>query len=779
MSQEPDKKEHTLRKAFRVSKNVTKTFFSLVVKAAFLLVLLALLLASAGWIFFVKYFNAEQASSLIAKTLRETFDRPVYIGSVKLSFFNGIEIDTLEIWGGEQNPEEKFLSVKRAVARVNPLTLFENTLTINEVELISPKVNITLHEDGSTSLPKINIKKNGGADKKKDAQDAGIINIGGRPFSLKFEDWRVKNGMFTFIDTAAKRSYSVYEVELLLNNLKTDTPSDFKTSFIFRNTDKENISEAGLKAQGRVNLANFDPVGFNLRGVNAEITFLKAPVRITLDMDNIKNPFFSFDVKTPAFTSDDLSFYTNKKLNFAMPEASLKTSFNLKNNYKQISVTGFNISASDIKAGGSGSVDLRTSPFKADFKVKAESFSLESKDKIYPKLKKHKLKGVASLDFILKKETDAFTFPAFSAAFKNAGGTFGKFVIEKADGTVNAKSNFTDISGAAGAGTLHVMDTLFTDIKGTASWSQSKNNFAAAVTALVDGVPIKIDNKITHFNRESSRQVLGSVYLQKMDPEWFIEVIRNFVRAISQKEITPSANAAGQDPMAWLHDIKDGLPGFMANFKGLLTADEFTSPVLSGKEMSAEFDLKNMRDQGVKLNGTLDAVLKNGVIYQLEKKAEEGTIWGTAFQPFILMHRMEKAGSFKVGKVLKDVEYSEIALSVNLTDGDMDIVNFYMDGGTVAVSGEGWVNWVRETLNVNLWTIFKSASRSGAIAENMTDASGVPALAFRVHDRLASPKVEILRPRTSGATIQKATARGIRADFSKSKEFRNSAKEKE
>ena len=67
--------------------------------------------------------------------------------------------------------------------------------------------------------------------------------------------------------------------------------------------------------------------------------------------------------------------------------------------------------------------------------------------------------------------------------------------------------------------------------------------------------------------------------------------------------------------------------------------------------------------------------------------------------------------------------------------------------------------------------MFSNTSRSGALAENLTDESGNPALAFRISSSMLKPKLEMLRAKKTGETIRTAQEKGLTTDFKAGKDF--------
>ena len=112
-----------------------------------------------------------------------------------------------------------------------------------------------------------------------------------------------------------------------------------------------------------------------------------------------------------------------------------------------------------------------------------------------------------------------------------------------------------------------------------------------------------------------------------------------------------------------------------------------------------------------------------------------------------------------------------MAASARFENGKMQINNAYVVGPTLSAAVSGWTDWVHENFDIIIWTMFTNTSRSGALAENLTDESGNPALAFRVSSSMLKPKLEMLRAKKTGATIQAAEEKGLQTKFETGQEF--------
>ena len=136
-----------------------------------------------------------------------------------------------------------------------------------------------------------------------------------------------------------------------------------------------------------------------------------------------------------------------------------------------------------------------------------------------------------------------------------------------------------------------------------------------------------------------------------------------------------------------------------------------------------------------------------------------------------MMHRMERAGSFSVGRVLTDVKVTELGASVLFNNGAMQVNNAYSVGPTMSASVSGNTDWVKELFDLTIYTMFTNTSKSGVLAENLTDESGNPALAFRVSSSMTKPKLDMLRAKKAGQNIRNAQQQGVSTDFSRATKF--------
>ncbi len=738
-----------------------KSCFVLSLRTVLFTVMLLLLLAAGVWLLFLKTFNAQHISELITEELQKRLDRPVIISSLDLKFINTLELKGFSVLDTEGAPGYPLLSAESVTLQFKLLPLFRQQLIIDEVSLNSPRFNVVRQTNGTYNMPKIRTPKE---------KSVYTSELTGRKLAVSVEDWSVHNGVFSYKDLASGVSHAIYGLNLHFEQLRFDELSRFNLEMIVRNKWGDNISDMEIKGTGHVNFANFDWNKFALRSLRTQVFLFQKPVVLLIDLDNLRVPYFNVKASIPAFESKDLSLFHEEELGFSLPKVELSAQGLLENGYRFLKLDQVTASAQDIQVSASGNLDFTQAPFTADLTGNTNFFKLAGKNAYYPAIGQYKLNGQASVSAQVLREKGKFSLPFLNVQGKDVSGLFYGFKADGISGEFQAKQNFADLYARTTAGKVTVNKSVFDKLDLSASWRKG-NLYAYIASTELNGVPFKLSLSVNNL-KSVRRKIRTSIYWKDLDPMAFIGTVKDFVTVITpllKKGAKFKAPVEGE--LAWLRNFRDRLPNFMPNFAGNLTADTFSTQVLSGNRFSAEFDFTGMNAGMKNLSGPLKARLEGGVIHQMEKLAEEQQALNITFQPFILMHRMERAGSFKVGQVLKDVPFNDMAVSVDFDKGRMQINNAYTVGPTISAAVSGWTDWVNENFDIIIWTMFTNTSRSGALAENLTDESGNPALAFRVSSSMLKPNLEMMRAKKTGQTIQSAQEQGLSTSFKAAQEF--------
>lgn len=750
------------RRFIRWVWRLLKSCFFLTLRTVLFTVMLLLLVCSAVWLLFLKTFNAQHISERITEDLQKRLDRPVVISSLDLKFINTVELKGFTVLDTVGEAGQPLLSADSVTLRFKLLPLLEQKLVIDEVSLYGPRFSVVRGADGRYNIPKI-----------KPAKERSVyVSAGGtgRKFAVSVEDWTLKDGVISYKDLGTGVSHAVYKLNLHFERLRFDELSRFTVDMVLRNKWDNNISDMEIKGSGHVNFAGFNWSEFALRSLRAQVFLFQKPLSVLLDLDNLRTPYFNAKISAPAFESKDLSVFKTEGLDFSVPKAEFTAKGMLDKNYRLVRLTQAGASAADVKLDGRGTLDFSSEAYTADLNFSSNFFNLEGKQRYYAPMGQYKLTGQASLSGQVARTDGKYALSLFTAQVKDASGDIYGFKASGVTGEFQAKNDFSDLYAATTAGKVQVANSVFDKLNLSASWRKG-NLYAYIASTELNEIPFKMSLSVNNL-KSARRRIRTAIYLKHLDPMAFIGVVQDFTDVIVPL-ISGGVKfkAPVEGDLDWLRNFRDRLPAFMPNFAGSLSADTFSSQVLSGNRFNAEFDFTGLRAGMKGLTGTLDARLDGGVIHQMEKLAEEQRALNVTFQPFIIMHRMERAGSFKVGQVLKDVAFTEMAASTHFASGRMQINNAYVVGPTISAAVSGWVDWVSENFDIIIGTMFSNTSRSGALAENLTDESGNPALSFRVSSSMLKPKLEMLRAKKTGETVRSAQNKGLPTDFKTGQEF--------
>lgn len=737
-----------------------KSCFFLTLRTVLFTVMLVMLVFFVLWIVFLKTFNAQHISELITDELQKRLDRPVAISSLNLKFINTVELKGFTVMDTEGIPGQALLAADSVTLRFKLLPLLDQQLVIDEVSLNAPRFSMVRGKDGRYNIPQI---------KRSKDRSVYVSELSGQAFAVSVEDWTVKDGVISYKDLISGVTHAVYKLDLHFERLRFDELSRFTADMVLRNKWGDSISDMEIKGAGHVNFAGFNWSNFAVRSLRAQVFLFQKPLDVLLDLDNLRTPYFNVRVNVPAFESKDLSLFKADGVGFAVPKSVVTAKGMLDKNYRLVKLSQATASAADVKLEANGTLDFSSPAYAADLNVSSNFFNLAGKNRYYAPVGRYKLTGEGSVSGRVTRTDGKYSLPLFTAQVKDASGDIYGFKAENITGEFQAKKDFADLYAAVSSGTVRVAKSVFEKVNLSASWRKG-NLYAYIASANLNGIPFKMSLSVTNL-KSARRRIRTALYLKHLDPMAFIDVVRDFVDVIMPLTKGGKFKAPVEGDLAWLRNFRDRLPGFMPNFAGSLSADTFSSQVLSGNRFNAEFEFTGLRAGMKNLTGTLEASLEGGVIHQMEKLAEEQRALNVTFQPFIIMHRMERAGSFKVGQVLKDVPFTEMAASGHFASGRMQINNAYVVGPTISAVVSGWTDWVSENFDIIIGTMFSNTSRSGALAENLTDESGNPALSFRVSSSMLKPKLEMLRAKKTGEAVRAAQTKGLQTDFKTGQEF--------
>ena len=747
---------------FKAVKFSTKNFIEFLFFWSSLIVLCYL----SVWLLMIHYINANNVGEQIAHQLEKTLGRTVLISRVKFILPTTFILEDFKIIDSMAPDYKEMVSIKEVKLHFEIKPLLENKILVKEAVFENPIINIVKTPKGLLNIPEIHTKKN----TKNKGTEFDFTTKEGTPWQVLIQDWVLKNGTFAFRNLASNQSHSLNGLNLRFYNLEFNEDTLFDLNFIVRNRIKKRVIEAETSAKGKINFANFKPQEMALTDTELNVYQSKDPIQVKLNISNFMEPQINLNMSIPEIADSEIEFLFDTKNKYSFPATELALSGEIKDNFNQINISTFTLKNKEIQLNTNGNVNF-SDDINGAFTVQNAKIDSSKIALYYKVLQPFDLVGMVDVkgDFTFTKS--ALKTKKLTAKSNSLSSKIFNFTVQKAKVVFDATENFNKMKAVFEDGIFMVGKTKVTDIKGYTTLDYKKQDFyAIAESANLNGKPTRMSVGIKDVRQENKRKVKMLVATSELNPLEIFDIVQDFVNALSDpndKADTPQDTSE----LSWLRNFRTALPKFMINFRGSVYAQNFTSPVLSGKDFYANFDFKNLLPTMQKLNGNLEAKLSNGIIYKLEEAAENQKALGIAYQPFVIMNRMERAGSFKMGKILKDTPFDIMSGSVNFKNGNMTVNNYYVDGPVISAAISGNVDWVKESFDLYIMTMFKNTSKRGALSENLTDESGDPALAFTTYGSMLKPKLEMKSPKKVGKQIQEARKKD-KEQFEEIKKFK-------
>ena len=752
-----------------MSKKILKNFFKVarftiknVIRSLFFICLVLIVLSCISWFLLVKYFNAHNFGQIVVNGVQEYFGKPVVIGEIKLASLSSIEIKNLKIIDEQQDSYEEFISVDDLLIHYDLLPLLSNRVVIQEIILNSPLIHIVKDENGVYNIKPLSEF----SQQSQDGQKFNVKSISGQDIEVVIEDWTVKNGTFAYKDLKTKVAHSLSGFNAHFINLKFNDFTDFTSDFIVRNRIEDKIVETGISLKGKINFADFNAEQMSFTDTIGQVNLFKKPLNFKFNLKDFTEPKIDASLDIPAFGYEDISLFYEKPFKTKYPAFKIDIQAILKDNFTKLTLENLQAKNTNLTLQAQGNFDFTSKSGKLNYKTK--EFDI-AKQTFLTFLKPYKLVGNLTVQGQVNYNQGKLRWPTLKATLNKVDAFISNFTIEQVKGTFEARDNFDYMTAQVQDGIFKVGRQVISEIKGTTTLEYSKQNFYAQVyDTMLNDKKMKMSVAISNVANAQKRRIKTLIYTSVFEPLEIFDLTEDFVIALSDE---PSKIKKEEGSLAWLHNFKNNIPQFMPNFSGSLYGEEFKTPIVYGKDFYAEFALENLLPGMDKLNGKIDVSLKEGIIYKLQEAAERQQALGIAFQPFVIMNNMERAGSFKMSKVLKDTPIEILNASTGFTNGKMKINNFYLDGKVIAATIGGWVDWHKEDFDLDIYTMFKNTSKRGVLSENLTDESGEPALAFRTYKTMKDPSLQMKSPKKTGSKIKEAHEKGLETDFKQIKEF--------
>lgn len=734
----------------------------LIIRICMTIALVSLILASIGYFSLLKYLNNKNLTATFANFLRAKFNKPVVVSSLEFHFPNEILVSDVQIIDYGPDHYDQLLAVDTLVVRYNIFKLITKKFVISDMSFNKPKIKVIRDKDGNLNIPTLTAeeRKNLISTKSKE----------GFKFDIKIDSIGVNDGQIVYKDLKNNISHAIYAVNSHFDNLDFIKDTEVSFGFISRNKWGEKIIESQILGDGAINFANLNWEEAKIKDANITIKFFKEPIKAVVNVENLRNPRIAFKGTIPAVSYKDVSIFFDSPFDFAFPPSEISFDATLKQE-KYLALKNTVVTMEDVSFGVYAEYNM--SEKLLDMEFGTNKFNFANKNKWFPGLKALELEGIGDINGSLKISETKEIQETVNIKLNDIKGKLRGFTITKFSGIVDIMDGFRKVDAQLKDLNFDIGGQQFRQLKGKFEYGHD-TMFVDLKNGFFNGKEMDMEFFVKNFNSETDRHVNLAADFESFELLEIFDTVGDFGDGVSPQFPNIERRPLPYDgKLSWLRNFRAKLPKFIPNITGVVSAKQFITPSISGENFNVEFNLTGLKPGMDKFNGTFDAEISNGIIYKLEEFAANDSAYNVAFQPFIMMHKLEKMGSFEVGKILKNVPYDRIILSSDFNNGAMRINNFLIESIKIPSTVNGWVDWYGENIDINVYARFTSSSSAGAIAESLTDETGKPAIAFRSKGNMyKGVRTELISAKSVRTQIDKAIAKGIRTDFSKSKKFK-------
>ena len=722
------------------------------------LILLTVLLAAGTAYFLVqKLVRPDDVSLLATNMMRELFRAQVTIETARVDPFRGITIEGLKVYGRDSAKMSEFLSVDNIIVNYELLPLLKRRLVVKEITINAPRVNFIRGEDGSWNVPEI----------AKSSATTAERSIAGFVVRLDVAKLQVSDASVSFKNLRERTALEIYNASFRVWNFNPYRPFPFRLAFSAKPAFNGKPLDIGFYSEGLAEFSGFHFSRARLSKVNVELSVAKKPIYASLELSDFNNPNLEMQLTVPLLEGTDLNNPNWYPHGLRVPNSTWEVKAAYSGEEKNISISSLKGALGPVLLSCNGWLRRRAEAPALEYKfnLEAQEFSLEEAVKWWPPAASYVQEGRASMKAELSAtEGQPPVLSSLEVAFSGAKLRWRRFNGSLLAGVLSCRDNFSRLGLALKDGTVKFYNQEYSKLSGWLDYSGGRLE-ASPLHGQLNASSFRLRLDIQNLF-SPQRKIEMHTYFARLKLMEFFDTVADTAAAIRDgKPPHPVNKHTGE--LAWLRNFRAAIPEFMPNFRGTLLADQFVTPVVSGRKLAILYDLKGLLPGMQRLNGTLKGQMQDGTIHQLDRMAQQEKALGVAYTPFVMLNKMEKGGAFKVGEVLKDVPYRKVLLSSSFSSGDMRGDNFVLDGSVLSAAVSGNINWVAESMNLDISTLFSVVSKHGGLSESMTDESGKPALAFALSGGMGKLQLVFNRPKKVAAFVQNAITRGAGADSEK------------
>jgi AsmA protein len=746
-------------------------------KKIFLILILILLFIFVGGIIALRIvFPPEKVKAILIARMSEALHREVEIGAISVGL-GGLKVKGFKISEKPSFDKGTFVEAGQFLIKPKLLPLLKKQISINEIMLVSPRINIIRRADGSFNFSDLMVKES--AEEKKEEKVEKGLSAKVKPivFSFLVSKFSLSGGNVKFVDqTPQKLSLELKNINLSLYGISLLTPFFVDASF---DVAKEKL-EASLIFKGSIDIKEE-----RIKIKESLVSMAGAGIRATGSVDRFREPdklSFTINIKSEGFALEKLSKifpFTGDIIMAGEPEINADISGNLNTigikgniDFKNVDalfkdlfhkpsgmdggmgmdivlednnilkLNSISIALAGMKASASGKVEGLRDEMALNFKVTVGKFDTKSLQEIVPLARDYGLAGMVGGDIKILGKPKSLHIS-------------GKIGVENIESVQKEMSLKLDRSTLKYAGNI-------VDLK------KPSLNFELDMGA----VEVKIPEKKEEMKPEAKKMgQAGQSLPEKASPQFGIPKDVLLSGEIKLKKLT-FQNYQISDCSAKLNLDKSilnlsplSLSAYDGSIKGALSAD-LSAPSLETIKFDLDGEVKSIdihkiiQSLGKELQGQFYA-LASGKIKISGRGKDFSQLNASGM---VEIKNMKITGIKILDRIasstnipqLKETSFKSARGSLTIKNGIVYLANVSTDGGDkLDAYCSGNVDLVKKGQDINGDIKFSKEYSGGDLAKYIGDAEGRVTVPFKIGGTFEDPKVNL----DWGKLTQKAAER--------------------
>ncbi|MEA3306557.1 MAG: AsmA-like C-terminal region-containing protein, partial [Elusimicrobiota bacterium] len=696
------------------------------------------LLLGGGFIVVKTMLNSSNMRAILTDQLQKTFKRTVTFSSAKISLSGKIKLQDLKIFSAENKTREKFISSDIVYVSCKLLPLLKKTVALDKIYLIAPKINLIKDKNGLWNFSDIfeNSKKS----------NAHLTQI---------KKAEIKNGLVKIKDSQKNVAYALNDVTLAINNFELFEETPFSFSALLKLKNPYSL-KGRFYCEGLINTNGFNWKKAYIKNMEITSTVLGKSITTRLSVNNLKYPKFKLAVDARKIkTKLPLNFKKTYELNIEHLKAHMNAALSEEN---KLTINSSGIKSRGLALAAAGTVVISTPAPKYNLNLSAKPFPLSELNIIFPETPFGKAAGTGEfkVDFN-NSANNEIHIKRLSLNTKKAGFNYRKIRFSNLNINAHIRENlknnrFTLKKGSfiLTKNTVKNLD-IKTDINSklmTTLFEGRWNNHKAK------GI-LKIKNPLTQ-----KKSLNLTAYSENLNATKLRDIVLEIKYALPPKE------KRFHSRIKWVSRVKNAIPRGFSFISGNIKALAVSHEYFKSKDFYLSAKLKNFSGNVEKIKGEISIKSGAGTFFKVHETSQKDRIYNIVALPVLMIFKMNRMSALKLGATLKDVSFYSVGGEYSFDAGKIHIKNFYMDGKEFSAYSTGDLDLMNETMDLKVYTISNKYYSMGTLPQFLTDASGKPAIAFRLTGKMNKPDFKMLNPKKSGKIIKDAKNKGVKIDIS-------------